>query len=38
VADGGIEALLEYRRKGFWESPHATAEFSLADSPIRKEE
>ncbi len=28
VADGGFEALLEYRRKGFWESSRTTAELS----------
>lgn len=28
VADGGIEALEEYRRKGKWDSPHARAELA----------
>jgi hypothetical protein len=26
VADGGIEALSEFRRKGHWNSPHAHME------------
>jgi hypothetical protein len=26
VADGGIEALAEYRRTGVWDSPHARGE------------
>ncbi len=29
VADGGIEALAEFRRKGQWDSPHARAELAI---------
>jgi glycosyltransferase involved in cell wall biosynthesis len=28
VADGGIEALTEFRRQGHWDSPHARAELA----------
>ena len=31
VADGGIEALAEFRRKGHWDSPHARAEAMIGD-------
>jgi glycosyltransferase involved in cell wall biosynthesis len=31
VADGGIEALTEFRRKGHWDSPHARAELAAGD-------
>jgi glycosyltransferase involved in cell wall biosynthesis len=31
VADGGIEALAEFRRKGHWSSPHARAELAASD-------
>jgi glycosyltransferase involved in cell wall biosynthesis len=31
VADGGIEALMEYRRTGYWDSPHARATVAAAD-------
>ena len=31
VADGGIGALVEFRRQGHWDSPHARAELAAAD-------
>lgn len=31
VADGGIEALAEFRRKGKWDSPHARADTSARE-------
>ena len=31
VADGGIEALAEFRRKGHWDSPHAHAQLATSE-------